>query len=84
MPRLASMIVFRPILLLGGVSLAGSSLMVGCALPDSHLPQGFSSSYYRHLQGVVGQPTSGPVPVMAAPSIHGPQVESLPPAPGVE
>ena len=22
----------------------------GCAIPDYHLPQGFSSTYYRHLQ----------------------------------
>jgi hypothetical protein len=84
MPRLGSVIVFRPILLLSGVSLAGSSFVCGCALPDSHLPQGFSSSYYRHLQGVAGQPSSGPSPVMAIPSMNSPQVESLPPAPGVE
>jgi hypothetical protein len=27
----------------------------GCAIPDYHLPHGFSSTYYRHLQQ--GQPT---------------------------
>ena len=23
----------------------------GCALPNYHLPRGFSSTYYRHMQG---------------------------------
>lgn len=25
-------------------------LLAGCALPESHLPGGFSSTYYRHLR----------------------------------
>ncbi|HUQ70944.1 MAG TPA: hypothetical protein VM165_15560 [Planctomycetaceae bacterium] len=33
----------------------------GCAIPDYHIPHGFSSSYYRHLQrsqtGMIAAPT---------------------------
>ena len=35
--------------------------IAGCALPDYHLPHGFSSSYYRHLQR--GQPTMVSPPI---------------------
>ncbi|MDZ4688577.1 MAG: hypothetical protein SH850_26185 [Planctomycetaceae bacterium] len=35
----------------------------GCAIPDYHIPHGFSSSYYRHLQrGQTGTITAAPTP----------------------
>ena len=38
----------RRLLLAVGIALSGA--LPGCALPDYHLPSGFSSTYYRHLQ----------------------------------
>lgn len=32
------------------IGLLLSATIGGCAIPDYHLPQGFSSTYYRHLQ----------------------------------
>jgi len=43
-----------------GVLLA---VMGGCAVPDYHLPHGFSSSYYRHMQR--GQPLIAPTPTVS-------------------
>jgi hypothetical protein len=33
-----------------GIGVALVTAVGGCALPDYHLPSGFSSTYYRHLQ----------------------------------
>lgn len=61
--------------------------VAGCALPDYHLPHGFSSTYYRHLQQ--GQPTivSPPSPWQSSttngatlPRVNQP-LDVIPPAP---
>jgi hypothetical protein len=49
----------RRLILACSVTLAG--LSVGCALPDYHLPSGFSSTYYRHLQEAQTMPADAVV-----------------------
>ncbi len=41
----------------------------GCVLPNSHLPQGFSSSYYRALQGTTVIAPAEPTPVVMPPPV---------------
>lgn len=49
---------------------------LGCAtsstLPDHHLPRGFSSSYYRYLQGTTTSAALTP----ATPTLAAPEMES--------
>lgn len=82
---------YRQILLLA----AAVWPIVGCALPDYHLPRGFSSSYYRHLQGpqpLLVAPTTVPPagvpqdrmpPSMTVPQLEQPRSYTPPPQPGL-
>lgn len=59
-------------------------LVSGCALPDYHLPRGFSSSYYRHLQEATPVWSTTEVLSNPAPSMELPQSNvPIPPAPGI-
>jgi len=46
---------------------ATTGLALGCALPDYHLPSGFSSTYYRHLQQSQTMPTETVIETRPAP-----------------
>ncbi|MBI1345378.1 hypothetical protein GC163_03735 [bacterium] len=62
---------------------ATAMAVCGCAIPDYHLPHGFSSSYYRHLQAAAPVMTDQPV-INTTPqpqNLSPPAVNRLPPAP---
>lgn len=65
---------------------ASAMLFAGCALPDYHLPAGFSSTYYRHLEGTfpttVDNPVVAPVPATPAEALPRSYMPP-PPAPAV-
>lgn len=65
---------------------AAAMLFAGCALPDYHLPAGFSSTYYRHLQGTfpttVNHSLVAPVPATPAEALPRSYMPP-PPAPAV-
>jgi hypothetical protein len=52
-------------------TLAASLFATGCLIPTYHQPQGFSSTYYRHLQQVAATPhaSSRTVPPSALPKL---------------
>lgn len=59
----------RPTCLSGVVGLTACLLLAGCALPDYHLPGGFSSTYYRALQQSEYERMAAQSPPMLPPSV---------------